>query len=216
MKKILFAIIAIVTLCYCNSNQAEIERIHKEKIEVGKSLKITKLNNILKPLEENLSSQKQKLAKINEWQLGRTQTEKETQLAEQKQLISQIEFMKSRIENEIALSNMFQSFEFQNTPEGTIEQIFQAAKTEDYSKMRYLLDPYGEYDNDAFSICMIEMLPSESQKEMAEQFKNGRIMNNISTNDSTAIIEIAFGPSSNKLEQMHLVKRLNKWYISNF
>jgi hypothetical protein len=111
---------------------------------------------------------------------------------------------------------MFQSFEFQNTPEGTIEQIFQAAKTEDYSKMRYLLDSYGEYDNDAFSICMIEMLPSESQKEMAEQFKNGRIMNNISTNDSTAIIEIAFGPSSNKLEQMHLVKRLNKWYISNF
>lgn len=191
----------------------EQERIHKEKIEVGKSIKRTKLKNYLNELKAELVNEKTKLDKINEFQFGRTHETKQRQLHEQQKIISDLEIQIRGIEKEVAMAELFNSFDFQLTPEGTINHIFDAAKSGNLDKMRHLVDPYGEFDTDALMICIVDAFPPEAKERWINSFKNGRIMGEPVINGDQAIVEIAVGPSSNELEKITLVKRMDKWYV---
>jgi hypothetical protein len=195
---------------------AEKERIHEEKVEVGKSIKRTKLKNKLRKTENKLSQANRKLSEINAFQLLRSYETKSRQLSDQRAVIRQLEQFKEGIEYEISHTHLHESYDFQNTPKGTIEYLLKAANNEDYSQLRNLVDPYGEFDDDAFAICLVEMYPPELKERWKNEFAQGRIMGTPILKEQTAEIEIAIGRSSNKLETIHLVKRNDKWYIQSF
>ncbi len=194
----------------------EKKRIHLEKIEVGKSKLKMDLTKELDRLNKLLEEENSKLTEINSFQFGRSSSEKENQLNEQNKKIRYITDYISKFEKGISLINLRESFDFQNTPEGVINHVFQSAKNRDFSKLRNLCDPYGENDIDTRGICLIEMQPTEMQNQFVESFENGRIMGNPKIENETAEIEIAFGPSSDRLEKIKMVKRMEKSYILSF
>ena len=192
----------------------ELERIHLQKIEVGQSILERRLTNIIENLKATLRSQQLELNQINEFQLGRLKSTKQRELRNQHNKIYNVESKIRKIDKEISMSKLFNSFDFQETPAGTIEHLFYAAKNNDYQKMRHLLDPYGEYDNDALYLCHVEMLSDSEKQEWEDLFGKGRIMSDPVINEKTAEIEIAIGFHSNKLEKINLVERMGRWYIA--
>ena len=79
-----------------------------------------------------------------------------------------------------------------------------------------MCDPYGEHDADAKSVCLVEMQPSEIQLQFIQNFENGRIIGEPIIQGESANVEIAFGPSTSRLETIHLIKRMDKWYLKGF
>lgn len=195
------------------AEKKEQERIHLEKIEVGKYILKTYFSNELERLKKVLTQQEKKLAKIKEFQFGRASSTKEKQLNEQNIRIGQIKSYISKIEKEISLTNLRETFDFQDSPKGVINYLFESAKNNNFEKLRYLCDPYGENDGDSRGICFVATQSSEMQKYFVESFKNGRIMSEPKIENERAEVEIAFGLRSDRLEKINLVKRMNKWYI---
>lgn len=97
-----------------------------------------------------------------------------------------------------------------------IYHLFESARTEDYSKLQFLCDPYGENDSDSNSLCFIEIVAEDHKKWFVDNFKNGRIMGVPLIQNDIATVEIAYGTNSNKLEKIKLIKRLDKWYFYSF
>ncbi|MBL4708429.1 MAG: hypothetical protein JKY48_08340 [Flavobacteriales bacterium] len=205
-------VILLFVLISC-SNSEEEKRIHLEKIEVGKSLKVDDLNDRLEELKFSLKTEQKSYLKIKKFQLGRSSSTKRKQLSKQRDELERLKVLLEKTEREISMTNLFNSFEFQKTPEGTVLHIFQSAQLGDYSKMRHLLDPYGEYDNEVKEICLIEMQDEEYQGNWNKLFSYGRIMNKLKETDNEANIEIAIGENSSQLIVLSLVKRLDKWYL---
>jgi hypothetical protein len=192
------------------------QRIHAEKIEVGKSIKRTKLSDYLKNVERQIEKANHDLDDIKVFQIGRLSSTKQRELNEQSKIIQQLEGFKEGLQNEISQTHLSRSYDFQFTPEGTVKQLIISAMKEDYSKLRYLIDPYGEFDQDAFSISLIESYPQEMKIEWRNQFANGRIMGEPRVNLETAEVEIAMGISSDRLQTIQLIKRQDRWYIQSF
>lgn len=197
------------------TEQKEKERIHLERIEVGKSKLKMDLTNELNRMKKVLEQEKNNLTEINRFQLGRPRSTKEEQLTAQNKKIAQITNYIRKLEEEISLTHLRENFDFQSTPVGVINYLFQAAKSRDFSKLRNLCDPYGENDKDSRGICLVAMQPKELQNQFIETFENGRIIGEPKIENETAEIEIAFGPSSNRLEKISLIKRMDKWYIES-
>ena len=197
------------------AEQQEKERIHLEKIEVGKSRLKMELTNELDRLKKVLEEEETMLTEINKFQLGRPSSTKEKQLAEQHQRIAQITTYISKLEKEISLTHLRETFDFQNTPEGVINYLFETARNREFSKLRNLCDPYGENDRDARRLCLVELQPIEMQDRFVENFEKGRIIGDPKIENEFAEIEIAVGPRSDRLEKIKLVKRMDKWYIGS-
>lgn len=194
----------------------EQQRVHQEKMEVGKSVRRSKLSNLLDQITKSLEKERNKLAQINEFQIGRSLTTKQQQLQDQTKKINELQLFKTNLEKAISNTYLHQPLPEQTSPEGTIRQLFLCAKKDDLTPLKYLLDPYGDFDGDAFALCLIEVYPQEAQQEWLANFENGRIMGEAVVKGQTATIEIAFGPSSNKLGTINLVKRMDYWYIQSF
>ncbi len=207
-------IIALITsiLISCSNNEEQ-KRIHFEKVEVGKSLKIDYLNNHLANVKADLVKAELELKKINQFQLGRSSSTKRKQLLAQQDIINGLQASIERIGREISLSGLFESFEFQETPEGTIQHIFYAAKTADYEKLRHLSDPYGECNETVLKLCLVEIQDNQSKENWNGLFSFGRIMNKLRQTDNEADFEIAIGENSSQLVTIRLIKRLDKWYL---
>lgn len=194
----------------------EQQRVHQEKIEVGKSIRRAKLSNLLDQISKSLERERNKLVQINEFQIGRSLTTKQQQLHAQTEKVSELQLFKTNLEQAISNTYLHQPLPVQSSPEGTIRQLFFCAKKDDLAPLKYLLDPYGDFDGDAFALCLIEVYPEEAQQDWLANFENGRIMGEPVVTGQTATIEIAFGPSSKKLETINMVKRMDYWYIQSF
>lgn len=192
--------------------QKEKERIHLEKIEVGKELTKNLLQKEWERYKELLEKEKDAYAKINEFQWGRTATTKAQQLQVQRKKIDEVSSYVSRIENELAQTNLRQNFEFQNSPEELLNYIFRSAENKDSSKFRFLCDPYTA----SGQFCLVELLPVEMRRKILNSIKNGRIMGEIKIIDDTATVEVAVGENSDRLKQVQMVMRMDKWYIKEF
>jgi hypothetical protein len=191
----------------------ENERIHLEKIEVGESILETQLSNLLDDLKKRLITEENELAQIQRFQWGRSQSTKDKQLSAQYDKIGTIESGIKKVEREISMTKLHESFDFQDTPKGTVEHLFYAAKNSDYKKVRHLLDPYGEYNTDMREICLVEMLSDQDKAEWKSALENGRIMSEpVITNDH-AVVEVAIGSASDRLKKIELAQRMGKWYI---
>ena len=195
------------------ADKKEKERIHLEKIEVGKSKLKMGLTKELDRFKKMFKDEENKLTEINKFQFGRSRSTKEKQLIEQNIIIVELTSYILKYEKEITLTNLRETFDFQNTPEGVINYLFESAKNRNFGKLRHLCDPYGENDADSLGICLVEMQSTEMQNYFIENFQNGRIIGEPKFENETAEIEIAFGPSSSRLEKIRLIKRMDKWYI---
>jgi hypothetical protein len=194
---------------------AEQQRIHYEKIEVGKSTERTKLNKYLEQLKSRINTAKSQLNKINEFQIGRSSSTKQRQLNEQQTKINELLSFKESIEKEIAQTHLHKNHDFQQTPSGTVEHLIESAKKRDFSDVRDLVDPYGQFDDDVFNLCLVSMYPDADKEAWAKEFENGRIMRE-EVNEDSAEIEFAHGAGSDKLETVKLVNRQGFWYLKSF
>lgn len=191
----------------------EEERIHFEKIEVGKSVKTNFLRDVQEQVRNQIISEEKKLASINEFQFGRLLSEKRQQIENQEEIINSLKKVDSNIDNELAQIKLFEAYDFQETPEGTVNYIFTAASKKDFSKIRNLLDPYGEFSKDVAEICFVNIATEEKKERWINNFSNGRIMGDPQISGDKAIIEIAVGSGSNRLNKIELVQRSNKWFL---
>jgi hypothetical protein len=193
----------------------EKERIHLEKIEVGKSKLKIELNNEIDRLKQKLTDAKNKYNEIDKFQFGRSNSTKQSQLIEQSKAVNYISNYINKLEEQVSLINLRETFDFQDSPLAVVEHLFQAAQSKDFKKLRHLCDPYGENDGDVRIFRLIDMAPEDVQNEFIDEFQNGRILGEPTIENEKAIIEIAFGPNSSKLEKVNLVKRMDKWYLSS-
>ena len=126
--------------------------------------------------------------------------------------------MIENVKKQISFTHLFESYDFQETPEGTVNHIFESAKSRDYSKMGHLIDPYGEFDNSALEVCYVEMLTDSYQKQWLERYEKGRIIGEpiYSENKDEVKFEIATGWNSDKIVGIVLINRLGDWFIKEY
>lgn len=192
----------------------ELYRVHEQKSNVGKQKKQTQLNDVLIQANTALTKAKKNYENAKVFQFGRTESAKDKQLTD---ALNQINILSSYIENiknEIAELELSKTFDFQKNPENVVKHLFSAAKNKDFSKLRYLCDPYAENDSDTRAICYTEMLPQSEQDKFIQNFENGRLIGKAIIKGDRAVVEFAYGQSSDRLEKMNLVNRMGNWYFS--
>ncbi|WP_405383766.1 hypothetical protein [Maribacter sp. LLG6340-A2] len=183
---------------------------------MGKSKLKIELNNEINRLHQKLNEARNKYKEIEKFQFGRSNSTKQNQLIEQSKAINHISSYINKLEEQVSLINLRETFDFQNSPLAVVEHLFQAAQSKDFKKLRHLCDPYVENDGDVRIFRFIEIAPDNVRKEFINEFQNGRIIGEPLIGNEKAIVEIAFGPSSSKLEKVNLVKRMDIWYLSSF
>jgi hypothetical protein len=243
-RNYILALITIFTLISCGKSKEEIElekakielektkleldkkikdeenlkilKIHEEKSNVGKRKKITELNLLLQKFPEAMKKAQENIQKIEQYQIGRSKSTKEKQLAEAYTQLREIRDYGEKLKNEIAQMEYTKTFDFQKDPVNLMKYIFESAKKGDFSNFRHLCDPYGENDRDVSRICNIEMLPEKMKQVFKISFENGRIIGEAKIEGDRAKIEFTYGISTNMLEEMGLVRRNGLWYLSGF
>jgi vacuolar-type H+-ATPase subunit I/STV1 len=243
-RKLTCAFLVAVTLCSCGKSKEEIElekakieletaklqllkkerkqedqkinKIHEQKLNVGRQKKITELTQLLSGVTQSINEAERKISEIKKFKIGRAQSTKEQQLNKAYKELNEIRSYERRVKNEIAQLQYFKTFDFQKDPKTVMEYIFKSAKEGDFSNFRYLGDPYGENDSDVNQICYIEIRSDEKKQELKREFENGRVMGETKVKADRAEVEFAFGPSSNKLQTMKMVNRNGLWYLAAF
>lgn len=230
MKNIYFILLfitLILTSCGKSKQDLEIEKakielenqqqkIHEQKIEVGKQKKKSELTEILEKAKKGLVEVEKNLEKVKQFKFGRSQSTKNEQLNSALNLKLEASRYVKNIQNEIAELELIRVFNFQKTPDGVVKYLFASAKNKDFSKLRYLCDPYAENDGDTKRLCNVEMYTNKYKEEFIREFQNGRIIGEPKIEGDIAKVEFAFGRSSNKLETMNLIKRNGNWYLGSF
>lgn len=105
----------------------------------------------------------------------------------------------------------------QTDPTKVVQAVFDAAKEENFKGLAELCVPTEESDEDIQKIC--NLAADDADKgEFVESFADGKITGDavISEDGQEATVPIAFGPSGEKTEEMKLVNRDDKWYLSSF
>ena len=99
----------------------------------------------------------------------------------------------------------------QDTPEGVVNIIFDAAKNKDYSKLSTLCAP--DADSDSKHICDMK---EEDKESFVSYFSKGKVNGSAAITGDAAAVPILFGPDGTKEETMNLVKKDGKWYLQSF
>ena len=102
----------------------------------------------------------------------------------------------------------------QSDPAEVLKAVFRAAKSGDYRGLAALCS--GEGDGDVKRICDIENQPEAKQEEFKSYFETGKIVGEPQIEGSEAKVKFTFGPDGTKNEEMNLVKKDGKWYLSSF
>lgn len=134
-------------------DMAAAKRVHLEKVEVGKAKVKQSLEQEVKALDKELVKQEKKLSEIKEFQLLRSTSEKGKQLTKQRAIISEIKDARKSILSTLPKIELYQTLECQDSIPALIQFLFDCARKGDFNSPRHLLDPYGEYDRDAFQLC---------------------------------------------------------------
>ena len=117
--------------------------------------------------------------------------------------------------NEEAEPEIKEEYNFQSDPKAVVEEVFNAAKTEDFSKLSLLLDPNGESDQPCTNICNVATASKARQDEFVEYFKMGKVVGEPVIDRITAVVEITFGLEGTHEETFYLVQRKGLWYLGS-
>jgi len=195
--------------------KAELNKVHEQRVNVGKRKKITELNLQLQTLPSAIEKAEQNIREINAFKIGRSASTKERQLQEATNQLREIRNYGEKLKNEIAQLEYLKTFDFQKDPVNVMKYIFASAKKGDFSNFRNLCDPYGENDSDVDQICYAEILIEKQKTDLIREFENGRIMGEAKINGDIAEVEFAFGTRANRLEKMKMIKRNGLWYLGS-
>ncbi|RME82399.1 MAG: hypothetical protein D6775_11015 [Caldilineae bacterium] len=104
-----------------------------------------------------------------------------------------------------------------STPEGTLEAVFEAARTGDFTALAVLCDPLRENDRDTQRICDLTA-DDPLRASFVEYFSSGKLNGEavISADGNTAEVPFLFGPNGDQEETMRLIKRNGKWYLLDY
>ena len=165
---------------------------------------------------------------------GETKVDKEKELLEKELELTKRELELSKKESEIQANPKKQeqvnktvaiSTDFQNDPKLILEEVFRAAREQDYSNLSKLCPPDKTNDGDTQKyICDIASSSEQMKNEFISYFKNARITGEVTysrSSDGTEMAEVPFWfnhPSgeSRSNETMNMVKIGDKWYLSSF
>ena len=104
----------------------------------------------------------------------------------------------------------------QTNPAWVIEQIFEAAKTGDYTVLNTICDTVADIDGDTKRICAVGTSSDENKKQFSIYFKLGKIVGETVISGNEAKVPITFGPNGDKTETMNLIKRGDNWFLTRF
>ncbi|MCP5048007.1 MAG: hypothetical protein GY940_12595 [bacterium] len=100
-------------------------------------------------------------------------------------------------------------------PVKIVQAVFEAARNKDMSILPSLCDPKGEHDQDTRRLC--EVANHEGGLEMfTKWFGKGKVNGKATIEGDNAKVPFLFGPEGKRKEEMNLVKRDGKWYLSSF
>ncbi|MCI5056529.1 MAG: hypothetical protein MRY83_10500 [Flavobacteriales bacterium] len=117
-----------------------------------------------------------------------------------------------------------QNKDFQSTPESVMEEIFRAARENDFSNLHKLCPPKGGNDGDTRDYICNVAESKEIQKEYVSYFAKGKLNGEIKYGEAEAGTESATVPfwfnhpggESRSNETMMMTKINGKWYIMSF
>ncbi len=102
-------------------------------------------------------------------------------------------------------------------PVKVVEAIFEAARTNNAKLLGGLCDPTGENDGDTKRLCKIASdTGGEGMAELVKYFAKGKVTGKAVITGDRAVVPFLFGPDGKKKEEMNLIKRDGKWYLSSF
>lgn len=103
----------------------------------------------------------------------------------------------------------------QSTPEGTLQAVFDAAKSGDDQFLALLCNATAGGDGDTKRICAVKKDAPEWGKFVAA-FKDGKIGGGASVDGDEAKVPFKFGPGGQEDEKMRLKRVDGKWYLGSF
>jgi hypothetical protein len=106
-----------------------------------------------------------------------------------------------------------QNTDIQDDPVKVVEEVFDAARTGDFSALSGLCDPSGSGDGDTKEICSIASSSKEKQDEFVKYFEKGKVVGEAEISGDAAKVKILFGLNGNKKEEFNLVRISGKWYL---
>ncbi len=101
-------------------------------------------------------------------------------------------------------------------PVWVVNQIFEAARTQQFEILTSLCDPKGENDRDTRNICAVVDSSDDIKASFVDQFKLGRVVGEAFIEGDKARVNLKFGPNGDRDETMNLIKRNDYWYLSSF
>jgi len=103
------------------------------------------------------------------------------------------------------------------SPEGVVNAVFTAARTNDFEALANLCDPAEKNDKDTQMICNLAADP-EFRDRFIEYFVFGKVTGDatISDDGNLAEVPVMMGANGDKEEQIKLIKRDGKWYLFSF
>ncbi len=110
---------------------------------------------------------------------------------------------------------VIEEYNFQSDPKAVVEEVFNAARTKDFSKLSRLVDPDGKSDQPTTHICSVATADKQRQDEFVEYFKKGQVIGEPQINGITAVVQIKFGPDGTQEETFYLVNRNGLWYLGS-
>lgn len=104
-----------------------------------------------------------------------------------------------------------------DTPEGVVNVVFTAARTNDFESLGGLCDPTGKNDQDTQKICDLATDP-EFRDRFIEFFVFGKVTGDAQITDdgNLAEVPVLMGRDGKDEEQIKLIKRDGKWYLFSF
>ncbi len=100
-------------------------------------------------------------------------------------------------------------------PVKVVQAVFDAAKNKDIVILTTLCDPKEENDGDTRRICELTK-DSEKLAEFFKWFSKGKVTGKAVITGDKAAVPFVFGPEGKRKEEMNLVNRDGKWYLSSF
>jgi predicted secreted protein len=103
----------------------------------------------------------------------------------------------------------------QSSPEGTVQAIFDAATSGDYSNLKNLCHEDLDNDGDTRRVCECEDAKDKFKEQFNEAFAKGSVVDS-KIDGEEAEVNFVFGKEGKKKETMKLKQVDGKWYLYSF
>lgn len=101
-------------------------------------------------------------------------------------------------------------------PANVVMTIFQAAYSQNLSKLSSLCHPEIETDQWGRQVCMIAEAQPKGKDAFIGMFEQGRIVGKVTTENGIAQVPVVYGPDAVQDGTVWCVEKDGKWYLHGF